>query len=92
MQVQEVVLLPTDSELPNFLDSRDPDRANDDAGYMVNSLIDGQFYGLVGVTVPEEDGLGAVYGWVSPHTGARSTEPFKTLETALRDLLSNSDL
>lgn len=92
MKLEDVVLLPADSELPAFLDNRDPDRANDDAGYMVNSLNDGQFYGLVGVTVPEEDGLGAVYGWVSPHTGARSTEPFKTLEIALRDLLSNSDL
>lgn len=92
MATTDVVLIPQDIPFNPFGDEGiiDLDTTNNETGYMVVDLTDGNPLGVVGVMLPAEDDFDAVYGWMSPR--GKSTDPFKNLQDATADLLSHSEI
>jgi hypothetical protein len=94
MATTDVVLIPQDIPPADPFGFAEPnidlDTHNNETGYTVVDLTDGNPLGVVGVIIPAEDGFDAVYGWMGPR--GKSTTPFKNLQDATRDLLDHSEI
>lgn len=91
MATTDVVLIPQDIPLNPFgFEDVDLDTHNNETGYSVVDLTDGRLVGVVGIVIPAEDGLDAVFGWIGPNS--KSTNPFRSVQDATADLLANADI